>query len=77
MAEVYYVLSGDGVATIAGESAQIHAGDAIPAALGEVRSFAAAGKAPLEFMIIGIARDMESKKTYMLSQENRMRTGPR
>jgi len=77
MAEVYYVLSGDGVATIAGESAQIHAGDAIPAALGEARSFAAAGKAPLEFMIIGIARDMESKKAYMLSQENRMRTGQR
>jgi len=77
MAEVYYVLSGDGVATIAGESAQIHAGDAIPAALGEARSFAAAGKVPLEFMIIGIARDMESKKAYMLSQENRMRTGLR
>ena len=76
IAEVYYVVSGDGVATINGETAQIHAGDAIPAALGESRSFAA-GKTSLEFMIIGIARDFESKKTYMLSQENRLRTGSR
>ena len=77
MAEVYYVISGDGTATIDGETAQIHAGDAVPAALGESRSFAATGTAPLQFMIIGIAKDFESKKTYMLSEENRARTGPR
>jgi mannose-6-phosphate isomerase-like protein (cupin superfamily) len=77
MAEVYYVISGDGTATIDGETAEIHAGDAVPAALGESRSFAAAGKTSLEFMIIGIAKDFESKKTYMLTEENRVRTGPR
>jgi mannose-6-phosphate isomerase-like protein (cupin superfamily) len=77
MAEVYYVIGGEGTASIAGESASIRAGDAVPAALGESRSFAATGKVPLEFMIIGIARDLDAKKLYMLSDENRQRTGPR
>src|SRR6478735_3543043 len=77
MAEVYYVMSGDGTATIDGETVEIHAGDAVPAALGESRAFAATGGAALEFMVIGISRDFESKKAYMLSDENRQRTGPR
>jgi len=77
MAEVYYVMSGEGTATIEGETAAVRAGDAIPAALGESRAFAASGSAPLEFMVIGIARDFESKKAYMLSEENRSRTSPR
>jgi len=77
MAEVYYVMSGDGTATIDGETVQIHTGDAVPAALGESRAFAATGNAPLEFMVIGIARDLASKQAYMLTQESRRRTGPR
>ena len=76
MAEVYYVMSGDGTATIGGETVQIKAGDAVPAALGESRAFAAGG-APLEFMVIGIARDFNAKMAYMLTDENRRRTGPR
>jgi len=77
MAEVYYVMSGDGTATINGETVPIHTGDAVPAALGESRAFAATGKTPLEFMIIGIARDFNSKMAYMLTDENKVRTGPR
>jgi mannose-6-phosphate isomerase-like protein (cupin superfamily) len=77
MAEVYYVMSGEGTATISGETAQIKAGDAVPAALGESRAFVATGKTPLEFMIIGIARDLKSKEAYMLTDENKRRTGPR
>jgi mannose-6-phosphate isomerase-like protein (cupin superfamily) len=77
MAEVYYVMSGEGTATIDGETVEIHAGDAVPAALNESRSFAATANCPLEFMVIGIARDFESKKAYMLSPENRQRMGPR
>jgi mannose-6-phosphate isomerase-like protein (cupin superfamily) len=77
MAEVYYVMSGDGTATIDGETVQIHTGDAVPAALGESRAFAATGNAPLEFMVIGIARDLASKQAYMLTQESRRRAGPR
>jgi len=77
MAEVYYVMSGDGTATIDGETAQIHTGDAVPAALGESRAFAATGTAPLEFMVIGIARDLASKQAYMVRQENLRRAGQR
>jgi len=77
MAEVYYVMSGDGTATIDGETAQIHTGDAVPAALGESRAFAATGTAPLEFMVIGIARDLASKQAYMVRQENLRRARQR
>lgn len=68
MAEIYYVLSGQGTATIQGETINIKEGDAVPAALGESRAFAAAANSDLEFMIFGIARDQEAKKNYMLAQ---------
>jgi mannose-6-phosphate isomerase-like protein (cupin superfamily) len=77
MSEVYYVMSGSGTATIGGESAAIKAGDAIPAALGESRAFAPTGSEPLELMVIGVARDLDAKRSYMLTEENRVRTGPR
>jgi mannose-6-phosphate isomerase-like protein (cupin superfamily) len=77
MAEVYYVMSGEGTATIGGETVEIRAGDTVPAGLGESRAFAANGKTSLEFMIIGISRDFETKKAYMLSEENRARSGLR
>ena len=77
MAEVYYVMGGDGTATISGETVRIHTGDAVPAALGESRAFAAVGQVPLEFMVIGIARDLNAKRDYMLSAESKQRTGPR
>jgi quercetin dioxygenase-like cupin family protein len=67
MSEVYYVLSGEGTVTLGGEKAAIHAGDAVPAGLGETKSFANTGSAPLEFMIFGIARDLAAKETYMTS----------
>jgi mannose-6-phosphate isomerase-like protein (cupin superfamily) len=77
MSEVYYVMAGEGTATIGNETAQIKAGDAIPAALGESRAFATTGTEPLELMVIGIAKDLDAKRTYMVSDENRIRTGPR
>jgi mannose-6-phosphate isomerase-like protein (cupin superfamily) len=67
MSEVYYVLNGEGTATIGTETASIHTGDAIPAGLGENRTFASSSSAPLEFMILGIARNMETKHAYMVS----------
>jgi mannose-6-phosphate isomerase-like protein (cupin superfamily) len=69
MAEIYYVMSGQGTATIQGETVNIKEGDAVPAALNESRAFAAAPNSELEFMIIGIARDQEAKKAYMLAQD--------
>jgi mannose-6-phosphate isomerase-like protein (cupin superfamily) len=62
VAEVYYVMSGQGsvrVANDAGvmETASIHAGDAIPIQLNEPHAFQNTGSEPLEFMIIGVSRD--------------------
>jgi len=67
MSEVYFVLSGEGTVTLNGQKAAIHAGDAVPAGLGETKSFASTGSAPLEFMIFGIARDLATKEAYMTS----------
>ena len=53
--EVYYVLNGDGEATVNGETAAIHKGDAVPVLLNEVHSFKNSGSHDLELMIIGIA----------------------
>jgi len=65
MSEVYYVLDGDGTATVASESAQIHTGDAIPVRLNESKSFSNTDSGPLEFMVFGIARDMAAKQALM------------
>ena len=67
MSEVYYVLGGGGTATVAGETAEIHEGDAVPVALNEEKIFKNDKSSPLELMVIGIARDMEAKQKYMLS----------
>src|SRR5215831_16038630 len=63
MSEAYYVISGDGSVTVGDETAVIKNGDAIPVDLGQSKSFAA-GAAPLELMVIGIARDMKSKDVF-------------
>jgi mannose-6-phosphate isomerase-like protein (cupin superfamily) len=67
MSEVYYVLGGEGRVTLGSEMVAIHTGDAVPVGLNETKSFANSGTAPLEFMIIGIARDMAAKETFMIS----------
>lgn len=54
--EVYYVLNGGGEATVAGETAEIHKGDAVPVLLNEPHSFKS-GPEELEFMIIGITTE--------------------
>jgi len=60
VAEVYYVMNGQGIVKISNpgmreESAPIHNGDAIPVQLNEVHSFENTGGEPLELMIIGVA----------------------
>jgi len=67
ISEVYFVMSGEGRVTLNGEQVAIHAGDAIPAGLGENKSFSNTSNAPLEFMVFGIARDMAAKEAYMTS----------
>lgn len=62
VAEVFYVMSGDGSVTVSSvgsraETASIHNGDAIPIRLAEVHSFDNTSSAPLEFMVIGVSTD--------------------
>jgi mannose-6-phosphate isomerase-like protein (cupin superfamily) len=66
VAEFYYVMTGEGSVTIAPvarrngpspETAAIKTGDAIPIQLGEVHSFENSGTQPLEFLIVGVARE--------------------
>jgi mannose-6-phosphate isomerase-like protein (cupin superfamily) len=76
MAEIYYVLSGQGTATISDETAQIHKDDAVPAAIDEKRAFANTGSVPLDFMVIGIAKDLAAKRAYMAAEAARPRPAP-
>jgi len=61
IAEFYYVMSGEGSATVGSETARIRAGDAVPIRLNERKSFANSGTGPLEFLIVGVARDADRK----------------
>jgi mannose-6-phosphate isomerase-like protein (cupin superfamily) len=63
MSEAYYVISGDGSVTVDNEAAAIKVGDAIPVDLGQSKSFTA-GTAPLELMVVGIARDIRTKNAF-------------
>ncbi len=69
MSEAYYVMSGEGSVTVNGETVQIKKGDAIPVDLGQAKSFKA-GSAPLELMIIGVAKDMAAKNAFAANPAN-------
>jgi mannose-6-phosphate isomerase-like protein (cupin superfamily) len=59
-------MSGEGTATVGAETTPIKEGDAIPLRVGETKAFENRGTTPLEFLVVGIARDM-SKKNDMLA----------
>jgi mannose-6-phosphate isomerase-like protein (cupin superfamily) len=61
LAEIHYVLSGEGTVTVGAETAPIRSGDALAIRLGESHSFSAAGSADLELMIVGVSRNMDTK----------------
>jgi mannose-6-phosphate isomerase-like protein (cupin superfamily) len=63
--EIYYVMSGEGIAKIGAESSAVRAGDGIPVDIGQPRSFAQTGVEPLEFLVIGVAKDMDTKLALM------------
>jgi mannose-6-phosphate isomerase-like protein (cupin superfamily) len=65
VAEFYYVMGGEGKVTITGagragttEEAPVKNGDAIPVQLSEMHALQNTGTAPLEVMIVGVARDL-------------------
>ena len=80
VAEVFYVMNGDGTATVGmgrqAETADIHNGDAIPVRLSEVHSFENTGSQPLEFMVIGVATD-SSKRVDSIDDSGLGRGGGR
>jgi mannose-6-phosphate isomerase-like protein (cupin superfamily) len=57
VAEFYYVMNGDGTATVGSETAPIHTGDAVPIQLNDAHGFESTGAQPLEFLIVGVSRD--------------------
>jgi len=69
MSEAYYVISGDGSVTVNGEPVAIRKGDAIPVEPGQAKSFKG-GSAPLELMIIGVAKDMAAKNAFAADPAN-------
>jgi len=70
LSEAYYVMAGAGTVTVDGETAAIHAGDAIPVDLGQSKSFTVTGSAPLELLVFGIARDMKTKEAFAADPAN-------
>jgi mannose-6-phosphate isomerase-like protein (cupin superfamily) len=70
VSNVYYVLAGDGMVTVDAESAAFHTGDVIPVDLGQQATLANTGAAPLELMVIGVARDMAAKAALLNSPRN-------
>jgi mannose-6-phosphate isomerase-like protein (cupin superfamily) len=65
IAEAYFVISGDGDLSLGSENAKIHPGDVIPVKLNESRAISNTGTEPLELLIIGVAKDMDSKNALM------------
>jgi len=74
ISEVYYVISGDGTFTVGNESAPVRKGDAVPIDLNQSRSIKS-GSAPLELMVIGVARDMAAKAAFMAANAPGPRAG--
>jgi mannose-6-phosphate isomerase-like protein (cupin superfamily) len=73
VAEAYYVLGGEGTLSVAGVepgTAGVRAGDAIPIRIGEATRFSNTGSAPLELLVMGVARDMAAK-TQLLTGAQR------
>ena len=73
MSAVYYVVGGQGEMTIAGETVTVRPGDAVPVDLDQARSIRQTGAQPLEFMVIGIAKDLAAKAAYAATMARRPR----
>jgi mannose-6-phosphate isomerase-like protein (cupin superfamily) len=71
MSEAYYVISGEGQVTVDSETAAIHGGDAIPVDVAQHLSIASGSTAPLELMVIGVARDMAAKEALIAAARRR------
>jgi mannose-6-phosphate isomerase-like protein (cupin superfamily) len=66
LAEIVYVMSGEGTATIGSETAPIRSGDALAVRIGETQSLAGTG-AGLEVLIVGVSRNMDTKGALIMT----------
>jgi mannose-6-phosphate isomerase-like protein (cupin superfamily) len=57
VAEVYYVMAGNGRITVGAETAAVQEGDAVPVQLNEVHAIENSGTAPLELLVVGVSRE--------------------
>lgn len=64
--EFYYVMEGEGKVTVGSETASVRAGDAVPIQLNQTKSFENSGSAPMEFLIVGVVRDVSRKFDVVL-----------
>jgi mannose-6-phosphate isomerase-like protein (cupin superfamily) len=71
LTEVYYVMGGHGEAHIGTETAAIQTGDAVPVRLDEAQGFTNTGTEPLEFLIVGVAKDFAAKDALMNAPRGR------
>jgi mannose-6-phosphate isomerase-like protein (cupin superfamily) len=67
LGEIIFVLSGEGTATVGGETAPLKAGDALAIKLNESQSLAGTGASGLEVMIIGVSRNMDTKAALIMT----------
>ncbi|MFN0102897.1 MAG: cupin domain-containing protein [Bryobacteraceae bacterium] len=65
--EFYYVMAGQGTATVNKETAPVAKGDAVPVFLNEVHGFTNTGTEPLELMVVGVARQKWALDTVEVS----------
>jgi mannose-6-phosphate isomerase-like protein (cupin superfamily) len=65
IAEAYYVLAGSGTVTVGTETEKVGKWDTIPVRVGDTSSFNNTGTEPLELLVYGVAKDMESKLAMM------------
>ena len=63
--EAYYVLAGSGTVKVGTETAPVARWNAIPVLPGETSAFTNTGSEPLELLVMGVARDMETKTAVM------------
>lgn len=68
MSEVLYVMAGAGEVVVAGETAKIRTGDAVPIDVGQARAIRTTGEDPLELIVIGVAESLAAKAAYAASQ---------
>jgi mannose-6-phosphate isomerase-like protein (cupin superfamily) len=71
--DAVYVIAGSGTLTVTGtasETAPVRTGDAIPIRMGESSVFTNTGTEPLEFFVMGVAKDMAAK-THILAGGSR------